>query len=107
MDYFKIKDRITQILKTKGLTTKQMAADLGFTPQGYRLWFVDGTLRVRTVLDIAHYLDMDPADLLFSTLESPTPVLYETKSNYKNSYVEDRIATLERKIRLLEKSTER
>ncbi|UTW66477.1 helix-turn-helix transcriptional regulator [bacterium SCSIO 12643] len=106
MDYLKIKDRITQILKIKGLTTKQMASDLGFTPQGYRLWFVEGTLRVRTVIDISQYLDIDPADLLFPPFEDSIPVFYEARPSYKNSYVEDRISTLERRVQLLEKSIE-
>jgi transcriptional regulator with XRE-family HTH domain len=104
MEYLKIKDHITKLLKQKGITTKKMAADLGFTPQGYRLWFVEQTLRVRNVIDIAQYLDITPSELLFFSSSNEPSIFNETKPNYKSSHIEDRISILEQRIQELEES---
>lgn len=102
MDYLRIKDHITKLLKEKGISTKKMAADLGFTPQGYRLWFVEGTLRIRTVIDISEYLDITPSELLFFQDTHHSHILNETRPMYGSSHIEDRISILEQRISELE-----
>lgn len=101
MDYTEIKNRITRVSKAQSITNKQMAADLGFTPQGYRGWFLEKTLRVKTVFDIAEYLNVDPRYILFGDVDQN--LVSEDNPGYKPVYIEDRMASMEQRIEALEK----
>lgn len=105
MDYNDIKLRIKRLLKERSITSKQMAADIGYTPQGYRGWFVNHTLRVKTILDIASYLKVDPRLILFGNMDSSLlSAASDERPTYSPLYIEDRIAQLEQRVLELESS---
>ncbi len=96
MNYKKIKGTITARLSEMGISTQKMSTDLGFTPQGYRKWFVKENIRVNTVLDIAEYLKLDPKTLLFGNQEAGVTNLNEGNVPYTTKkQLEHRVMELE------------
>lgn len=104
MDYIGIKNRISTQLNEIGISAQKMAEDLNFTPQGYRKWFLTETLRVKTVMDIAEYLKVDPSYLLFGNNEINVSdsVVNEPTGTYKTKqYLEQRVEALETQMKKL------
>jgi len=106
MDYNDIKLRIKQLLKARSITSKQMAEDIGYTPQGYRGWFLNKTLRVQTVFDIAEYLKVDPRLILFGENSNSIHSAGEDRDHYAPQYIEERISELEEKVQQIESRLE-
>jgi transcriptional regulator with XRE-family HTH domain len=105
MDYNEIKLRIKKLLKERSLTSKKMAEDIGYTPQGYRGWFLNQTLRVKTIMEIASYLKVDPRQILFGTTQNDVlSSASEERPFYSPVYIEDRLAQLEHRVLELESS---
>ena len=100
MDYRRVKSIITARLSEMGVSTQKMAQDLGFSPQGYRKWFIQETLRVKTVIEIAEYLDLDPETLLFGGNDIlPTNNIGDKPLQYtKKKYLEQRVDDLETRM---------
>ena len=106
MDYNKIKIRISLAQKEINVSTKKMSDDLDFTPQGYRKWFIEETLRVRTVISIADYLKVSPAYLLFGNLAGSDTgnMVNEPPSHYGKEYLEQRLDRIEQELKELKRA---
>ena len=74
--------RLKEVLKTKGISGKDLADKVGVTPNTISFMATGKTQpRFDLLLQIAEVLDVDIRDLFYSTKEEPQEILYIKKGD--------------------------
>lgn len=96
MDFKAIKERIVNELKKNRYTIGDLTEGIGVTDTGFRQMFEKETLKLKTLYDVAQWLDMP----LCYFLDPDDTHLFRTESRNKGS-IETRLDNLEKQNREL------
>lgn len=93
--YNEMQQRIETIRKQKKISQKELCDHLDVTPQGWRGFFKNETIRVKTILDVADLLGVDPENILYNKRgRKKTPISsIDFETEYK--LLKNKVAILE------------